>query len=296
MKLLKFGLIFLAGLSCSCTINHEKGSAKNPITVSLIPAKDTRSLLVSAEEFSRWMEKETGWSFEVTVPHAYIAVVEALGSNRADIAFLNTTAYIMAHQKYQAEAQFISLGKDGSTTYRGQFISRKDSPVKKLADIDGKKMAYVDPTSASGYLLPAYQLKQLGISPKEKVFAGKHDSVVIMVYQKQVDVGATYHAPEENGVLQDARRLVKTQFPDVFDKIQILDFTIPFPNDAIVFRKGLDPVMKEKLAAAMLKWTKTPEGIVTLKPLNNSTGIQPVKDSDYDEARKLLEVMKSQLN
>jgi len=116
-----------------------------------------------------------------------------------------------------------------------------------------------------------------------------------MVYQKQVDVGATYHAPPEDGVNQDARRLIRTQFPDVDETIQILDFTIPFPNDAIVFRKGLDPEMKKKLAEAMLKWTKTPEGAVTLKALNNSTGIKPVQGSDYEDARKLLQVMKSEL-
>jgi phosphonate transport system substrate-binding protein len=150
-----------------CTFDHPKGSVKNPITVSLIPSKDTRSLLTSGTSFKTWMERETGLSFDVQVPHSYVAVVEALGSKRADLAYLNTINFLIAEEKYKAEPIFISRGQTGKTKYRGQFITHQESGLKSIRDIHGKKMAYVDPTSASGYYLPAYQLLQLGIEPKQ---------------------------------------------------------------------------------------------------------------------------------
>jgi ABC-type phosphate/phosphonate transport system substrate-binding protein len=51
------------------------------------------------------------------------------------------------------------------------------------------EIAYVDPSSTSGFILPKALLDQKGIKPSESVFAMRHDNVVTMVYQKQVDAG-----------------------------------------------------------------------------------------------------------
>jgi phosphonate transport system substrate-binding protein len=59
-----------------------------------------------------------------------------------------------------------------------------------------------------------------GIQLKDSVFAMKHDSVITMMYQKQVDAGATFYSPPENGKIEDARRLVLQQYPDVEEKIK----------------------------------------------------------------------------
>jgi phosphonate transport system substrate-binding protein len=281
----------------ACTRNTaEKGSADNPIRISMVPAKDTKSLLDSSSEFTRWLEKETGYKFDVTIPTSYVAVVEAIGSKRVDIAYLNTTNYFLANDKYGAEVKFVSVNTDGTSQYKGQFIVRTDSKIQKLEDINGKKIAYVDPTSASGYILPAYILKKKNIKPSQSVFAGKHDSVVSMVYQKQVDVGATYYAIPENGRPMDARRLVVAQYPDVYDKIRILDFTTTLVNDAFVFRKDLDEKIKDRIVAAIEKWVTTPEGKVTLKALNNGSGLRRATDKDYEESRKVLKEMTQVLN
>ncbi len=251
--------------------------------------------MLSARELSDWLEKETGYQFEITIPTSYIAVVEGIGGKQVDIAYLNTTNYFIAEEKYGAEVQFITLNIDGNSQYKGQFIVRADSKIKKIEDIQGKKIAYVDPTSASGYILPAYQLKQKGIKPAEAVFAGKHDSVVSMVYQKQVDVGTTFYALPEKGEQMDARRLVATQYPDVFEKIKILDFTVSLANDALVFRKDIEPEMKEKLINAIQKWANSPEGHVTLKALSNGSGLKRATAEDYAESRKILKEMSESL-
>ena len=274
----------------------EKGTQRNPIRVSLIPSKEAQALLHDAKDFTRWMEKETGLSFEVSIPTSYVAVVEAMGGQKVDIAYLNTTTYFLAQEKYGAEVQFISISASGSTNYRGQIIVRADSHIKTIQDLQGKKIAYVDPTSASGYILPAYLLKNKNIQPRQAVFAGRHDAVVTMVYQKQVDAGATFYSVPEKGKMMDARRLIETQYPDVWERIKILEFTTSLANDAIVFRAGLDTNLKEKLATAMVKWAASPEGAVTLKAINNASGLKHVTDADYQESRKIIKEMSQALN
>ncbi len=282
-------------LLTACTQSNEKGSKKNPIEISLIPTKEAQSLLLAGSDLQNWLNKETNLYFNVTVPNNYIAVVESFGSGRADVAFLTTNSFAIAYKKYSVEPQFLTLSTDGQDVYKGQFLVHADSKIKSINDIVGKKIAYVDPSSASGYILPAYLLKKKNIKPKEYVFAGKHDSAVTMLYQKQVDVAATFYTPPDNGIINDARRLVKTQFPDVESKIKILDFTQEIPNDAVVFRKDLNNDLKNILHAALFKWSETVEGKKTLKALNNGSGFKKVSLSDYQDTLNILTEMEKEL-
>lgn len=272
----------------SCTHHRpELGSEKNPIKFFFVPSVDVKLLEDTSKVMSDWLEKNTPYKFKILIPPSYIAVVEAFGTGRADVAALNTYGYIIAHEKYGAEARLITI-RYGESTYQAQFLARSDSKIKKLEDLNGKKIAFVDPASISGYLLPLKYLKDRGIKPKETMFAMRHDNVISMIYQHQVDAGATFYSPPEAGEIQDARRLVKSQYPDVEDKIKIIALTTPIPNDPIVFRKEMPEEMKRTLCAALIKFAQTSEGQKVLKQLSSITALKPVTDKDYDETRAMV--------
>lgn len=285
--LLKVFFIVVFLLVSACTSDHELGSVKNPVKLFLIPGQDPGVLEDNGKKVAAFLEKKSGLHFEVKVPTSYVAVVEAFGSKKSDIAIMNTFGYILAHDKYGAEAHLMGI-HFGQKSYQGQIIARKGQ-FKKIEDIDGKKFAYVDPASTSGFLMPTELFRRKGIKPKEFVFGGKHDTVVTMVYQKQVDAGATFHTPIKDGHPQDARKLVLTQFPDVFEKIEVLELTDPIPNDPIVFRKDLPLSLKIKAKEALVEYLKTPDGQDTFMKLYNMNGVMPVTDEHYDEIRKTLQ-------
>jgi phosphonate transport system substrate-binding protein len=131
-------------------------------------------------------------------------------------------------------------------------------------------------------------LKDNHVKPKDTVFAGRHDSVVTMVYQGRVDAGATYHIPAENGEPQDARMLVKTQFPDVYDKIVILAKTEPIPNDPVIFRKDLPPEMKKKIIEALKQMVKDPEGRKIVYDSYHMDDFKDAVPAEYDKVDQML--------
>lgn len=270
----------------SCTRHHEKGTVENPIKVFLIPGQDPKILEDNGEKVAKFLSSKTNLSFEVKVPTSYVAVVEAFGSNKADIAIMNTFGYILAHDKYGAEAHLMGV-HFGRKSYQGQIIAKKGR-LQKLSDINGKKFAFVDPSSASGFLMPTELFRKKNIKPKEFVFAGKHDSVIAMIYQGQVDAGATFYSPENNGQPQDARKLVKTQYPDVFEKIKILALTEEIPNDPIVFRKDLPADLKIKIEDSLIAYLRTAEGQDTFMKLYNMNDVVQVTDKNYDDIRMTL--------
>lgn len=282
----KYFIILISFVVISCTSKNEIGTDKDPIRFALVPGQDSVVLMKNSELLKTWILQQTGLHVTMQVPTSYIAVVEAFGSKRVDLAILNTFGYILAHDKYGAEALLIGVNGERSE-YWGQIIT-KDPRIKSLQDLNGKKFAYVDPASTSGYVLPAKLIKDAKIKLGETVFAGKHDSVVTMVYQGRVDAGATYHTPAENGEPQDARRLVLAQYPDVFEKVRILQLTNPIPSDPVVFRKDLAPEIRAKLISALKSFGSTPEGEKALRNLYLLTGFKDCTDKTYDPVRKIL--------
>ena len=243
----------------ACTETSEIGSEKNPLKFYLIPAQDMLTLQSQGQVLAKYLEKELNMHVELGLPTSFIAVVEAFGSKKADVAILNTFGYVLANEKYGVSAK-LKLVNRGRDEYYGQIIARADGPIKSVKDLNNKTFAFVDPASTSGYVLPALVLKNEKIKIKDHVFSGTHDSVVMAVYQRKVDAGATFHAPpDDDGTPKDARWIVRKQYPDVFDKIKILQLTGPIPNDPVSFRKDLPEEIKEKVVKALLKYIKTDE-------------------------------------
>lgn len=271
-----------------CTQSKELGSSENPFKLFLIPAQDTLTLAENGKKLEKYLNQETQIHVKVEIPVNYIAVVEAFGSKRADAAIINTMGYILANEKYQVQAR-LKLINRGREEYYGQIITRADSPIKSVKDIDQKKFAFVDPASTSGYLLPLRLFQQKNVKIKEHVFLGKHDTVVQAVYQKKVDAGATFYTPpDEDGTPKDARWLLRLQYPDVYEKIKILELTGPIPNDPLAFRKDVPEEFKKKISEAMMKYIKTAEGKEILLGMYHITDFKPAEDKDYDIVRGYL--------
>ena len=78
------------------------------------------------------------------------------------------------------------------------FVARANSGLKSIIeDAKGKRMAFVDPASTSGFLFPASYLKEQGSSTirpssHRQIFAGSHDGAIRAVYDGDVDVAAVY--------------------------------------------------------------------------------------------------------
>jgi phosphonate transport system substrate-binding protein len=286
-----FGLLISLALvlTTSCTTKKaELGSEKNPVKLYFIPSVDAKVIEDNSKLFKDFLEKNTPYKYEVAIPQSFIAVVEAFGTKRADVAAINTFGYILANKKYGAEARITFL-RHGSSTYQAQFIAKEGGPIKTIADFAGKKMAFVDPASTSGFLLPKKILKDKNIVPKEEVFAMKHDAVVSMIYQGQVDGGATFYSPPAEGVMQDARRLVLTQYPDVEKKIKIVELTEGIPNDPMIFRKDMPEDMKKVIVEALMKFVATPEGRAAFDKCYGVTELKNATDADYEPVKKMFE-------
>ena len=291
MKIFRISIIFAVLLLIGCGKEAELGTKKNPIKMYFVPSMEAGKIVTSGQEIADYLSEKTGYYFKVAVPTSYASVIEAMGTNEADIAWLATFAYILANEKYGAEVGLTTV-RNGLDKYKGQFIARTDSGINSLEDIQGKTIAYTDAASTSGYIYPSAILAKNNIKPKNYIFAGGHPQVVLSVYQGNADVGCTFWSPKDkDGNIHDARFAVKETFPDVEDKVKIIGFTEWIPNDTVTFRKGFPTEMKEKIINELLDYAKTDDGAETLQKLLQINDFIRGNDSDYDVVRKTLEAI-----
>lgn len=290
MKLIKI-LILLSILALAgCGEQAELGTKKNPVKMFFVPSMEAGKIVTSGTEVADFITEKTGYEFKVAVPTSYASVIEAMGTQETDIAWLATFAYVLANQKFGAEVALTAVRK-GLAQYKGQFIAQSGSGVNSLADIEGKTIAYTDAASTSGFMYPNALLQTKGIKPGRSFFAGGHPQAVLSVYQGTADVGCTFWAPEGEDGPRDARRAVVDTYPDVMEKIKIIGYTEWIPNDTVTFRKDFPAEMREKIVAALLEFASTEEGHATLVKLLDIDSFVKATDADYDVVRQTLEAI-----
>jgi phosphonate transport system substrate-binding protein len=272
---------------------NDLGSPNNPIKMAFVPSSDSQKVLGSGEPLARMLSDVTGMAVTASVPTSYAAVIEAMGAERIDVGWLAPFAYVLARDTFQSEVILASV-RGGSKTYTGQIIVHADSGITSLEGLRGKKFAFVDPSSASGFLYPNALLASRGIDFKtafsETLFAGGHDKVVIAVYNKQVDGGATFGDSVE-GTVTDARTTVRSTIPDVTEKVKPIAKTDPIPNDTVSVRKGLRPEIVAAIRDGLLAVAQTPDGRQTLNSLYRIDGLAPSVDSEYESVRRAAQVL-----
>ncbi len=251
-------------ISTMVALRPAPSTAQTRLVMAFVPSLDAQAVLASGSTVARMLEVATGYSIEATVPTSYAAAIEAACAGRVHIAWLAPASYVLANARCGVEVGLISV-RANLPYYGAQILMRADLGAKSVADLRGRRFAFGDPASTSSYIWPAVYIKKKGFDPSrffsETVFAGGHDRVVIAIYQGSVDAGATFG--DEFG--SDARDRVIRQFPDVKQRVVVLEYVKPptigyIPNDTISFRKELPAEVKEKITKAMFRIAKTAPG------------------------------------
>jgi len=255
------GALVVLMLAFPALVATPPAPAETKLVMAFVPSGESQATLQSGNQVAHLLEMATGYRFESFVATSYAGVIEAMGAARADIGWLNTFSYVIAHKKYGVEVRLVTV-RFGLPYYRAEIIAQSASGINSLADLKGKRFAFVDPASTSGYLFPLAGLKKAGYDPAkffgQTVFAGSHNNVVLAVYQGRADAGA---------VFEDARASVQKTLPDVMQKLKPVWKSDPIPNDTVSFRKELPADVKDRVSTALLRFSQDPVGLEALKSL-----------------------------
>ncbi len=285
MKNMKKIVLFLLIAVMSISIVGCGQKEENVIKMGFVPLKDGDKLIESVEPLTEMLSKELGIKVEGFTATNYVGVVEGLGSGQVDFGFIPPFAYVLANQENGAKVILTALNKSGESKYRTQFMVRKDSDIDSFQDIKGKIVAFVDPSSTSGYLFPGAHLINEGIDIEKDIqpmYSGGHDKSLQLLLNKDVDVAATF---------VDIRERYKDEFPTAMEDIKILGYTDYIPGISVTVKGDMDEKMEEDIKSALIKIADTEEGKELLKNLFNMYGFEEATDEDYDIIRTTAKTM-----
>jgi phosphonate transport system substrate-binding protein len=279
----------------------DLGSPDKPIVMAFVPSGEAGKIATASTAIADCLGKMTGLSYKVQTGTSYAAAIEAMGADKAQVGFLSTFAILEAEAKYGIIPALVNIRNYATVDidpdkalkgqpepfYKGEFITSASSGIKTLADLKGKTFCFVDPISASGYIIPRIILKANGIDPdkdlKATVNAGSHPNVAIGVYKGQCDAGSSFI-----NILTDAASNLKGTYPDIEDKVVVFYVTDRIPNDGVQYSKTLDPKLQDITTTALLAMSKDPGGKAVLVSLYNVNAFQKIDATYYDDFNKIM--------
>lgn len=276
-----------------------QGYVPTELTVQFVPSQNADTLEAKAKPLEKLLSDKLGIPVKVSVSTDYNTIIEAMASKKVDVGFLPPTAYVLAKEKGAAEVmlQAQRFGVDDATgaptkelvdSYKSMIIVKKDSPIKTLADLKGKKIAYQNVTSSAGFVWPAAALMDAGLDPLkdvQPVTVKGHDQGVLAVLNGDVDAAA---------IFQDARTLVSKDYPKVFEDTRVLTFTEPIPNDTISVRSDMNADWVAKIQQAFIDIGTDPTGHQIIFDVYSHQGYVKSNDSVFDIVRQYNEKVKTE--
>jgi len=152
--------------------------------------------------------------------------------------------------------------KYGVPAYHSVFFVRNDSDIKTLDDLQGMVVAFEEPFSTSGYMLPLAYLIQQGFDPVE---AASPDAIV-----PPEKIGYTFSTADNTtiqwvvsekapaGVIDN---ITLQRLPEATQKeLRVIAETEDVPRQVVLLRPNIDPALAAAIKTALLNMDEAEEG------------------------------------
>jgi phosphonate transport system substrate-binding protein len=239
------------------------------------------------EPFFRDMEKKTGLTVKSFYAPDYAGVIEAMRFNKIQVAWYGNKAAMEAVDRANGEIFAQVRYKDGSYGYHALLITHKDTPYQTLDDVlkNAKSINFGigDPNSTSGFLVPTFYIFAQNKVDHRTAFktirSASHGANIQAALARQVDVAT--NNTEDMGKLQANK-------PELASQLRIIWKSPLIPSDPFVWRKDLDPAVKDKLRTFVLNYaSKDPAEKAILNKIYDYDGFRASNNDQLIPVREL---------
>lgn len=226
------------------------------------------------------LSEATGLNFEFYAVTNRTAAGEALRAKQLEFALTGPSEYTV----YQSRTKIVPVVAFSRPDYFSVVAVRRDSGIRTIAELKGKKIAFNDIGSTSGHIGPSLVLAAGGIDPVKDVEGAHLSSEVGYVSLKRGDIAALAVSGSNFAKLRN-------NDPEIDSgTFRIIGRSADLPNDVLVAGGHVDaavisklkdtfrnPEIAPKLMAALLKGTDS---------YKLSAFLPDIEDADYEIIRQ----------
>jgi phosphonate transport system substrate-binding protein len=246
------------------------------LRIGLIPEQNIFKQLERYQPLAGYLSRKVGAKIKLKILPRYGNIIDNFQSEKLDGAFFGSFTYALAHAKIGVSAVARPLALDNTSTYYGVIFIRRDSGIRTIKDMKGKRFAFVDKATTAGYLLPLEFFYEGGVKDyktyfKETYFTGTHQDTIYDVLNKRADAGAA-----KNTIYYRLAR----EDPRIGMELKILTRSPDVPENGLAMRRDLDGSLKKQFKEVLLGMHDDPMGKEILKQFGAIRFIETTEE-DY---------------
>lgn len=166
------GIVFAGLMTVSMMTgcgSDKKEEAKGPggedgvFTIAYAPNESTTESADARNGLAKDLSEALGCEVEEIQASDYNAIIEALRTGKADMAYMGSQALALGVERTDLEPIVMKAeeGDPKKAVYHSVLIANSSNEdINSIEDIKGKTMAFVDPDSTSGNLVPTAEIIQ----------------------------------------------------------------------------------------------------------------------------------------
>ena len=227
-------------------------SADREIVFSILSTENSQNQEVLWQPFLEDMRKQTGLKIRAFYAPNYFALVTALGAKQIDLGWFSNQSGLEAVRRAEGEVFVRSSDPSCVDGYFSNIIvpASSTTTLEDVLRCDRKlSISMGDPKSTAGALARmAFLFGPRNIDPErcvKTVRSASHEANLQAVANGVIDV-ATNNST--------ALRITGENKPTVRNRIRVIWTSPRLPEDPIVWRKDLNPAVKEKLRSFFLTY------------------------------------------
>ena len=285
----RFSLLAAAFLAASLLAPGPQAAGKKPVVrFGFYPSHNREQLTILAKEFCQYLTDRTEYRYVPVVSRNYDDLIGGFEMKRVDFAWLSPLSYVKAERKGGARVLLKSV-RGADPFYYGAIVVRRDSGIRTIRDLKGKRMGWAYPSSTAGFMFTKAAMHAQGIEAESyfasNTFIGGYDEIVKSVLHGRIDAGAVFANDTEN------RRGAWTQYlgPRDSRKLKAIFYTKPIPGDTITGARSFieaNPKITNETLRRLLEMGDDPDGKKLLYDLYQVDYLVDAESGDYESVRE----------
>lgn len=254
-------MVAFGSFAAGCGGNSQEAEKKT-FTIAYAPNESTTDSTDARSTLAKDLGKVINMDVKEIQASDYTAIIEALRTGKADMAYMGALAVAMGAERAGVTPIVMKApnGDKAQAVYHSVFITQKNnSEINSIKDFKGKTIAFVDPDSTSGNLVPTSEIMKafpdLHLT-NEKIhtngeffeavsFSGKHQAGLQAVIKGDVDI-----VPISDQIMASE---FKNSNADE-NAVKVVHSSAAIPAEAMVVSKTVNEDLKKTLTKFLVEY------------------------------------------
>lgn len=254
-------MVAFGSFAAGCGGNSQEAEKKT-FTIAYAPNESTTDSTDARSTLAKDLGKVINMEVKEIQASDYTAIIEALRTGKADMAYMGALAVAMGSERAGVTPIVMKApnGDKAQAVYHSVFITQKDNnEINSIKDFKGKTIAFVDPDSTSGNLVPTSEIMKafpdLHLT-NEKIhtngeffeavsFSGKHQAGLQAVIKGDVDI-----VPISDQIMASE---FKNGNADE-NAVKVVHSSAAIPAEAMVVSKTVNEDLKKTLTKFLVEY------------------------------------------